>query len=139
MKATNKSKAGNPIRYLIAGLIGLGLASTGNARSGPPPVWPELAVEASILYPERAIRNYEADGSRGLWLEDQQHRWYYGKFRGKCKGMTYAIGMAYDTHGSARLDRSSMILVDDDFCQLESLVTSEKPLPKKERAKVQKP
>ena len=123
------------MRFLIAGLIGLALASAASAKPRPAPVWPELGVETSILYPGRAIRNFEADGSRGIWLEDQQHRWYYGKFIGSCKGVTYAMGIAYDTRGSARFDRSSVILVEGDLCQIESLVTSEKPLPKKERAK----
>ena len=123
------------MRFVVAALIGGWLAGCAQALADPPPQWPELGVETSILYPDRAILNFEADGSRGLWLEDQQHRWYYGKFRGRCKGMTYARGMAYKTHGSARFDRSSMIMFEDDFCQLESLVTSDKPLPKKERDK----
>ena len=124
---------------LVAVLVGCGLAGGGAASARPPPQWPELGAETSILYPDREILNFEADGARGLWLEDQQHRWYYGKFLGSCKGMTYARGMAYKTHGSARFDRSSMILLEDDFCQLESLVTAGKPLPKKDRAKAGKP
>ena len=100
--------------------------------------WPELGVETSISLPNRYIRNFEADGDKGIWIEDIQRRWYYGVFKGRCTRLERARGLGYDTGGSSRFDKSSTIFVDDDFCQLTSFVTSEKPLSRKERKRLAK-
>ena len=115
------------------------LLAAGTAAAKPAPVWPQLGIEASIPFPNfDAIRNYEADEDDGLWIEDQQHRWYYGKFLGPCQGIQFAETIGFDTRGSARFDRFSKILVGRDVCMFESFVTAEKPLPRKEREKLRK-
>ncbi len=100
--------------------------------------WPELGVETSITLPNRYIRNFEADGDKGIWIEDVQRRWYYGTFKGRCTRLERALGLGYDTGGSSRFDKSSTIFVDDDFCELASFVTSEKLLSRKERKRIAK-
>jgi hypothetical protein len=95
--------------------------------------WPELGVETSITLPNRYIRNFEADGDAGIWIEDIQRRWYYGVFKGRCSRLERARGISYDTGGLTRFDKTSTIFVDDDFCELTSFVTAEKPLSRKER------
>lgn len=100
--------------------------------------WPELGVETSITLPNRYIRNFEADGDKGIWIEDVQRRWYYGAFKGRCTRLERARGLGYDTGGSSTFDKSSTIFVDDDFCMLSSFVTSEKPLSRKERKRIAK-
>jgi Family of unknown function (DUF6491) len=124
------------MRYWIVGLAGLACASAALAK--PAPVWPELGVETSIQFPERNIDNFEADQDRGIWIEDRKHRWYYAKFIGHCPGLQFVQGIGFDTRGSSRFDRTSKILVEDDRCQIESLVTAAKPLPRKEREKARK-
>ena len=79
-----------------------------------------------------------ADGEDGVWLEDIRHRWYYAKFIGGCKGLTYTMGIGYDTRGSNRLDRSGAIVVEGQECLIETFVTADKPLPKRERLKLRK-
>lgn len=110
------------------------------AQAGREPFhWPELGVEASIAFPSHgAIRNFEADGDDGIWLEDIRHRWYYGKFIGPCRGLPFVQAIGFDTRGSAQFDRFAKIVVDGQQCQLESLVTADKPLPRKEREKIRK-
>lgn len=123
-------------RIAAAMLILLG---TGCAHAKPAPAWPQLGVEASIAFPNHgAIRNFEADGDDGVWIEDQRRRWYYGKFIGPCQGIAFAQAIGFDTRGSAQFDRFSKILVDGDVCLFESFVTAEKPLPRKEREKQRK-
>jgi hypothetical protein len=100
--------------------------------------WPELGVETSISLPDRYIRNFEADGDKGIWIEDIQRRWYYGEFKGQCSRLERARGVGFDTGGSSRFDKSSTIFVNDDFCQLASFVTAEKPLSRKERKRLAK-
>jgi hypothetical protein len=125
------------MRLIAAGLFGLLAASAALAK--PAPVWPQLGVEASIPFPNfGAIRNFEADSDVGIWIEDQQHRWYYGKFLGPCQGIQFARGIGFDTRGSSRFDKFSKIVVGGDLCMFESFVTAEKPLPRKEREKLRK-
>lgn len=97
--------------------------------------WPELGVETAISFPDRNIRNFEADGERGVWIEDRQRRWYYARLNGICPGLTFAQGIGFDSRGSARFDRSSMILVEGDLCAIGSFVTANRPLPRKQREK----
>jgi hypothetical protein len=102
-------------------------------------IWPELGVDASIVFPNYgAIRNFEADGNDGIWIEDQQRRWYYGEILGGCQGLNFANAIGFDTRGSPRFDKFSSIIVDGDKCQLSSFVTAEKPLSRKERKRLAK-
>lgn len=124
------------MRWVIFGLIGLAIAGAAAAKPRPAHVWPELGVETSIAFPHHGtIRDFEADDDRGVWLEDQQRRWYYARFTGSCQGLNFVQVIGFDTRGSARFDRFSAILVDGDRCPIESLVTAEKPLPRKQREK----
>jgi Family of unknown function (DUF6491) len=102
-------------------------------------VWPELGVEAKIVFPNYgAIRNFEADGNDGIWLEDRQRRWYYGELIGYCPDLNFANAIGFHTHGASVFDKFSTIIVRGDRCSLISLVTAEKPLPRKERLKLRK-
>ncbi len=118
---------------IFAAFAAASMATSAFAEAPTTPNWPELGVEASIFLPDRYIRNFEADDDKGIWIEDIQRRWYYGVFKGRCSRLQHAPGIGYDTRGSTRFDRSSIILMGDDFCELTSFVTAEKPLPRKER------
>jgi hypothetical protein len=122
-------------------IAALGLSLSASAAHAKPKVhvWPELGVESSITFPNYgAIRNFEADGDKGIWIEDQQRRWYYGEFLGRCQGLNFAQAIGFDTGGLSRFDKFSKIIVRDDVCQLNSFVTAEKPLPRKERKRLAK-
>ncbi len=120
-------------KLLIALPLAIGLS--GLAAAKPAPTWPQLGVETSIVFPDRTLYNFEPDDDRGVWLEDRQRRWYYASFIGPCQGLNFVHTIGYEMRGSSHLRRSSMILVDDQKCQIDSLVTAEKPLPRKEREK----
>jgi hypothetical protein len=99
----------------------------------------EVGVEADISFPAHGgIRNFHADDDRGVWIEDRQRNWYYASFRGPCHGIQFARGIGFDTRGSARFDRFTRILVGSDVCDIERLVTADKPLPERERRKLAK-
>lgn len=102
-------------------------------------IWPDLGVEAHILFPNLgAIRNFEADGNEGLWLEDRQRRWYYAEIAGGCQALNFAQALGFDTRGSPRFDKFSVIIVEGERCTISSLVTAEMPLPRKERLQLRK-
>ena len=100
-------------------------------------VWPELGVETRIVFPNQgAIRNFEPDGNDGIWLEDRQRRWYYAELLGGCQELNFSQAIGFDTRGSASFDKFSSIIVRGDRCAIASLVTANKPLPRKERQKL---
>ena len=120
-------------------LAAAALVSPLHAKKHTPFVWPQLGVEAKIAFPHHgAIRNFEADGNDGIWFEDRQRRWYYAELFGPCHDLDFANAIGFDTRGAAHFDRFSKIVVRGQKCQLISIVTAEKPLPRKERLKLRR-
>jgi Family of unknown function (DUF6491) len=123
------------MRFIAAALM---LASSSLvAAKATPYVWPELGVETKIVFPNYgSIRNFEADGNDGIWLEDRQRRWYYAEILGSCQDLNFVQAIGFDTGGAPTFDRFSSIIVRGQKCPVASLVTSEKPLPRKQRLKL---
>jgi hypothetical protein len=120
-------------------MAALTLAVPVQAEKPVPYAWPELGVEAQIQFVNHGeIRNFEADGQDGIWLEDRQRRWYYAELLGSCQGLNFAQGVGFDTGGASSFDKFSSIIVDEWKCPVVSLVTAEKPLPRKERERLRK-
>lgn len=124
---------------VLVALGALALAFPVQAKTPEPHIWPELGVEARIVFPNQgAIRDFEPDGNDGIWLEDRQRRWYYAELLGGCQELNFAQAIGFDTRGSASFDKFSSIIVRGDRCAIASLVTANKPLPRKERQKLRK-
>jgi len=124
-------------KTLLIFTLSAALAMPVLAKKPTPHVWPELGVESQIVFPNTgAIRNFEADGNDGIWVEDRHHRWYYAELQGGCQNLSFARGVGFDTGGSATFDRFSSVVVEGWKCPLVSLVTADKPLPRKERMKL---
>nr|WP_315459429.1 DUF6491 family protein [uncultured Sphingorhabdus sp.] len=120
-------------------LVAAAIAVPAQSKKPEPHVWPEVGVETKINFPNQgAIRNFEADGNDGIWLEDRQRRWYYAEVLGGCQELNFAQAIGFDTRGSATFDKFSTIIVAGDKCQVASLVTANKPLPRKERQMLRK-
>lgn len=125
-----------PVLMLLAVVAALAPAQAKKTESY---VWPELGVEAKIVFPNQgAIRNFEADGNDGIWLEDRQRRWYYADFVGGCQELNFAQAIGFDTRGSPSFDKFSTIIVAGERCPIASLVTANKPLPRKVRQKLRR-
>lgn len=126
-------------KIMIPLLVAAAIAAPAFAKKPEPHVWPELGIEARINFPNQgAIRNFEADGNEGIWLEDRQRRWYYAELLGGCQELNFAQAIGFDTRGSVTFDKFSTIIVAGDKCQVASLVTANKPLPRKERQRLRK-
>jgi hypothetical protein len=126
-------------KAILLTLVATILSAPTQAKKPVPYIWPELGVETSIAFPNYgAIRNFEADGNDGIWLEDRQRRWYYAEIIGGCRDLNFAQAIGFDTRGAPTFDKFSSIIVRGDKCPLTSLVTAEKPLPRKERLKLRK-
>jgi Family of unknown function (DUF6491) len=115
------------------------LFAAAQAASADPKPWPEYGVEAHIPFANSVgIRNFEPNGDRGIWIEDQHQRWYYASIIGPCVDLDHATVVGFDARGTGSLDKFGAVVVDGDVCRFDSLVTAEKPLPRKERLKIRK-
>lgn len=130
------------IRILtIAMLAAVSLASVATPGSAKKQArtWPadKLGKETSIPFIGTiGLYNFEADGDRGVWLQDQQRRWYYARVLGPCTGLPFAARIGVDTRfGGSQLDRTGTLLVDRQRCPINSLVASNGPPPKAKKAK----
>lgn len=122
------------IAFSLAAMLLPVSAAAAEAKEARP-----IGVEASIAFPSYGtIRNFEADGDDGVWIEDQRRDWYYAKLTGICPDLDFVQTIGIDTRGTARLDRFGAVLVNGQRCAFTSFVTAEKPLPRKERLKAAK-
>ncbi len=72
-------------------LVAAAIAAPAHSKKPEPYVWPEVGVETKINFPNQGtIRNFEANGNDGLWLEDRQRRWYYAELHGGCQELDFA-------------------------------------------------
>ena len=90
-------------------------------------------VEASIPFASRGgIRDWAADGDRGLWVQGVNRKWYYAQFMGRCTGLAFATALGFDTGFQSAFDRwSSVIVPGYARCALTSLTPSDGPPPRK--------
>lgn len=117
---------------LAAAVLPLSVAAAAEPTGEPR----ALGVESSIVFPsESSIRNWQADGSRGIWIQDRRRNWYYGTFAGFCRDADFAQAIGVETRGAGRLDRFAAIIVRGERCPLSSFVTSAPPPSKRDRSK----
>lgn len=73
------------------------------------------------------IRNFKADGDKGIYVEGRNREWYYAKFFGPCYDLRFhdQVGFVIDATGD--LDRFSSILVGGQQCYFKSFERTDKP------------
>lgn len=82
------------------------LALTGSAVAA------SAAPDASIPFANHGgIRDWRADGDRGVWVQDVHRNWYYAKLMGPCIGLNFAQSIGFDTQPLGRFDKWSAIVV----------------------------
>jgi len=127
---------------LSAGLLALGAATSLPilAAEGATPLPAAPAVQASIPFVDHnSIRDWQADGKDGLWVQDQRRNWYYAKLLGPCIGLDFAITIGFDTGPSNQLDKFGSIVVPrEGRCQITSFTRSDAPPPSVKKKKKNK-
>src|SRR5688500_16175850 len=123
-------RGGNMKRPVIAAtLMALALGATAlqaeekaaNLERGP---------EASIPFVNfgSSIRDWQADGVNGLWVQDARRQWFYAKLIGPCHGLDFAIRVGFDTRAVDTLDRFATVVVPGEGrCAIQSFTKSEAP------------
>ena len=90
--------------------------------------------DASIPFANRGgIRDWQADRTQGLWIQDVHRKWYYAKLLGPCIGLNFATSLGFDTRPLGTFDRFSAIIVPrEGRCVVQSLMPSGPPPTKAE-------
>ena len=82
------------------------------------------------------LRDWLADGERGLWVQAIDLRWFYARFTHTCHGLTATNSLSFDTRGSDTIDsRSAVVVPGSGRCTVLSFLPSTGP-PKSRKAAV---
>jgi hypothetical protein len=127
------------LKFVPSTIFAAGLAASLASCATEKPVAPAATgpkpIEAEISFARfGGIQNWEADGSRGLFVRGRgQDQWYYATLMGHCSGLSFAnaIGIEHDARDT--FDRHSSIIVDGKTCALTSFVMSEPPPSQKKK------
>jgi hypothetical protein len=69
-----------------------------------------------------------ADGERGVWIQTENLKWFYARFRAVCRGLSSTNSVVFDTRGSSRIDRTSSVLVPGgERCRVQTFAPSSGP------------
>lgn len=96
----------------------------------------ESGAEASIPFVNlgSSIRDWHADGTRGIWVQDARRQWYYAKLITPCHGLDFAVRVGFETRGTDSLDRFSTLLVPGEGrCAIQSFTKSEAPAGRRDK------
>jgi len=117
--------------WIAAALI----VAVGLARADAAAASPDVAAgtarpeEASIPFASHGgVRDWRADGDRGIWVQDLGRQWYYGRFMSPCIGLQFAEAVRFKTGPAGELDRWSLVRArDTGNCVFTSFVRSDGP------------
>lgn len=117
------------IRTALLAVVATATLTTPALASDPTWTADQIGKEMSIPFMDTVgLYNFQADDDRGVWLQDQQRRWYYARIAGPCTGLPFAQRIGVDTRfGGTQLDRTGMLLVDGQRCSIDSLTASAGP------------
>src|SRR5215472_1191145 len=115
--------------WIASGLI-LGIAVLAYLSYHPAPAVKD-AAGSFVTTPSvhRAdMRNWLADGERGLWIQVGNSEWFYARFSAACRGLNSTNSLVFDTGSSGDIDRtSSVVLPEGGRCKMQTLAPSGGP------------
>ena len=102
----------------------LALAALSSVAAAAPPA----AREASIPFVNMgSIRDWRADGDKGLYVQDLHGKWYRATLMGTCPDLPFAEVIGFETRGIDTLDKFATVIVRGRRCAFSSFVTSSPP------------
>jgi hypothetical protein len=93
-----------------------------------PAVRDAAGTVAATPFVHRAdMRNWLADGERGIWIQGG-NSWYYASFSGACRGLNSTNSLTFDTGSSGNIERtSSVVLPGGGRCEMRTFAPSVGP------------
>jgi len=74
------------------------------------------------------IRNWQADGTQGIWVQGTSGNWYYGRFTFPCNGLPFRETLRFKFSPGGALDRWSEVSTREaGNCLFKSFETSAGP------------
>jgi hypothetical protein len=91
---------------------------------------------ASAAASHAQMRDWLADGERGLWIEMGRLKWFYARFTGRCPGLDSTNSLAFSTRALGNMNRTTSVVVPGrGRCVVQSFAPSAGPA-KNRNAKV---
>jgi hypothetical protein len=115
---------------LTAGVAVLALAGTALHAADKDAAAELKAPQASIPFASQgaSIRDWQANGRDGLWVQDAHKQWYYAELVTPCLGLDFAVRVGFETRGTDTLDRfGSVVVPGHERCAIKSFTKSEAP------------
>jgi hypothetical protein len=85
-------------------------------------------ADGSTFISHALLRNWLADGERGLWIQVVNSEWFYARFSGACHGLNSTNSLAFDTGSSGNIDRTtSVVLPGGERCAMQTFAPSAGP------------
>jgi hypothetical protein len=88
---------------------------------------PAGAAGAAAFVHHADLRNWVADGERGLWIQ-AGNEWFYARFSEACRGVNSTNSLVFDTQLSGNIDRTtSVVMPGGGRCGLRTFAPSAGP------------
>jgi len=102
---------------------------------------PYLAeVDGGTFVSHAQLRDWLADGERGLWIQAGDLSWFYARFAHACEGLSATNSLLFDTRGSDSIDSTSAVVVPGGGrCTVLTFVPSAGPPKDRNAAVLQQP
>lgn len=120
---------------IAAGLIVAAAIFAGESR-GAPSESPPAEKQASIPFVNfGSVRDWSADGSDALYVQDVRRQWYHVRLMGPCMDLSFTETIGIETRGPDTLDKFGSVIVRGQRCAIQSMVKSAAPPSKAKRHK----
>jgi Family of unknown function (DUF6491) len=113
---------------LLAAAMTLGCAAALAADDKAPqkPTGPEASIPFLSL--KQSIREWQADGIKGIWIQDARKQWFYATLQSPCFGLDFAMSVGFEARTMNTLDRFGTVIVPrEGRCPIFSMTKSDPP------------
>lgn len=98
------------------------------------PAFPDTSPRDSIPFANHGgIRNWVADGTKGIWAQANGGQWFYASFSFPCTGLPFTTRLRFKTGPFGELDRWGSVKPGRDYssCNFVDFKASDSPLKKR--------
>lgn len=121
----------------LASVLAAGAAFTAAppaAAETPPTVASTEEASIPFLHIGRP-RSFRAIDDHTLYVEARRREWYRVTTFGTCRNLPWARVIGVDTRGMPSFDRTSVLIVDGERCNVRSVVRSGEPPSRRSRSR----
>ncbi|MCF8709029.1 DUF6491 family protein [Rhizorhapis sp. SPR117] len=112
----------------IAAALIVSVAVIAKESKGATPKSPVATSNASIPFVNSgSIRDWSADGSEALYIQDIHGQWYHARLMGYCPDLPFVETIGFETRGIDTLDHFGTVIVRGQRCAIQNMVESDPP------------